>query len=72
MKIYSATIDCEAWLINVEFIYPPIPIRDFDWFAGFDNHEGYGCHGKTLEEALENLYIEYMDTNDYCLLEDRP
>ena len=50
--------------IITEFVYPPIPNRNFDWSAVTDNYEpndpiGYG---KTEREAINDL----LD-----LLEDR-
>lgn len=47
--------------VNIAFVYPPIPLRQFDWCAYFDNDEpdddghmlvGYG---KTEAEALVDL-----------------
>jgi hypothetical protein len=50
--------------IRTEFIFPPIPVRDFDWTAVDDdtydgapdsktrNQIGYG---RTEEEAIKNL-----------------
>jgi hypothetical protein len=43
--------------IITSFIYPPIPIRQFDWCAHYDNYEP-GCpmgHGATEQEAIEDL-----------------
>jgi hypothetical protein len=52
--------------IRTSYIYPPIPIRQFDWSAVDDNYEpgdpiGYGA---TEQEAIENLkqLIEEMAT----------
>lgn len=43
--------------IVTEHVYPPIPIRQFDWSATTDNYEpGYPLeHGRTEKEAVENL-----------------
>ncbi len=43
--------------INVEFVYPPIPVRVFDWCATFEGYEpndpiGYG---ETEQEATQAL-----------------
>lgn len=47
--------------VNVHFVYPPIPLRQFDWCATFDDDEpddngnmraGYG---KTESEAIDDL-----------------
>lgn len=44
--------------IRTEFVYPPIPIRQFDWTAiDDDTYEGggpIGC-GATEEEAIADL-----------------
>lgn len=47
--------------IIVDFVYPPIPIREFDWFAYFDgdepNDDGDMMHGygKTPLDAIVAL-----------------
>ncbi len=43
--------------IQTSYIYPPIPIRNFDWSATFDNYEpGQPIgHGATEQEAIEDL-----------------
>jgi hypothetical protein len=43
--------------IITQYVYPPIPIREFDWSATLDNYEpgapiGWG---KTEEEAIADL-----------------
>lgn len=43
--------------IVTSFIYPPIPIRSFDWCAYRDGQEelgGYG-YGRTEQEAIDDL-----------------
>ena len=43
----------------LEYIHPPIPIRQFDWWAARDGYEPgdlYGT-GSTQEEAIEALLI---------------
>lgn len=43
--------------INTHHIFPPIPIRDFDWSATDDNYEP-GCpigYGRTEQEAIADL-----------------
>ena len=45
-------------IIKTNYIYPPIPIRDFDWSATLDGYEEnsslYG-YGKTEQEAINEL-----------------
>jgi len=42
--------------IVTEFIYPPIPIRNFDWVAYCDgDEEGPQGHGATEEAAIAEL-----------------
>lgn len=39
-------------------LYPPIPIRDFDWCATTSEYDGEGCpigFGRTEEAAIEDL-----------------
>lgn len=40
---------------------PPIPVRGADWCAWFDGEEEKGEYGRgrTEEEAIENLVLEY-------------
>jgi len=43
--------------IITEFIYPPIPIRDYDWSAitnDYDEGDPIG-YGRTEQEAIEDL-----------------
>jgi len=51
--------------VIISFVYPPIPLRQFDWCAYFDNDEpdddghmlcGYG---KTERDALMDLLDNY-------------
>lgn len=45
--------------IKTHFVYPPIPVRSFDWQAWDDNtYDGEGCplgHGATEQEAIDDL-----------------
>jgi hypothetical protein len=57
--------------IRTEFVYPPIPDRQYDWRAVFDGYEpgdvmGYG---KTLEAAIADLIVEAGD-GDYEIVEE--
>jgi hypothetical protein len=44
-------------MIVTDYIFPPIPLRDFDWCAyDEDDAEAGNCGwGKTREEAIKNL-----------------
>lgn len=50
--------------IVIEFVYPPIPLRQFDWCATWDNDEpndnGQMLHGygRTPLEAIRELLDE--------------
>lgn len=46
--------------IKTEFVYPPIPLRQFDWCAYFDGEEEGGPYGwgHTKEEAIADLMEE--------------
>ncbi len=54
--------------VNIRFVYPPIPLRQFDWCATFDNDEPdddgnmLAGYGKTEAEALEDLLTTYEDS----------
>lgn len=45
--------------IRTNYVYPPIPIRDFDWSAvDDDTYDGPGCpigSGPTEEAAIKDL-----------------
>lgn len=42
--------------IRTDFVYPPIPSRNFDWAAWLDGHEeGPVGYGRTEAEAVRNL-----------------
>ncbi len=45
--------------IRTENVYPPIPIRDYDWSAVDDNtYDGEGCPigwGRTEQAAIDDL-----------------
>lgn len=51
--------------VTTEFIFPPIPVREFDWVATFDDYEPGGPVGRgaTEAEAIEDLMIE-VDLRD--------
>lgn len=48
--------------IRTEFVYPPIPIRDFDWCAvDDDTYDGEGCpigYGRTEADAIADLMAQ--------------
>jgi hypothetical protein len=53
--------------VNIHFVYPPIPLRQFDWCATFDDDEPnddgqmLAGYGKTEAEALEDLLTTWED-----------
>ncbi len=54
--------------ITTHLVYPPIPIRDFDWQATADDYEpGQPCGwGETEQDAIADLLEQIED-----LLEER-
>lgn len=52
--------------IRTEFVYPPIPIREFDWIAvDDDTYDGPSCpigYGRTEQEAIKDL-LEQLEEN---------
>jgi len=56
--------------IRTTFVYPPIPVRDFDWSAvDDDTYDGEGCpigRGATEEEAIADL-LEQLGWGDQGL-----
>lgn len=48
--------------INTEFVYPPIPVRMFDWCATFEDYDGESDSpigwGITEQQAIEDLKLQ--------------
>ena len=46
-------------LISVDYIWPPIPTRQFDWSAVVDGHEDHGPYGygPTKDAAVADLML---------------
>ncbi len=56
-------IDSLMQTVRTDYVYPPIPIRDFDWQAITDNYEP-GCpigYGQTEDEAIADLQEQLKD-----------
>jgi hypothetical protein len=53
--------------IFTAFVYPPIPIRQFDWSATFDSYEPGDPIGRgpTEEDAVANLLLESDYEGEY-------
>jgi hypothetical protein len=52
--------------IVASLIYPPIPIRQFDWMAcrdGYEEDGNYG-YGETKEKAIADLLAIESDEDD--------
>ncbi|MFA6984609.1 MAG: hypothetical protein WC213_00185 [Arenimonas sp.] len=51
--------------IVTNYVYPPIPIRQFDWSAiDDDTYDGEGCligYGATEQEAIDDLLDKMND-----------
>ena len=54
--------------IVTQFVYPPIPIRQFDWSAidddSYDGADDSSCpvgHGATEQDAIDDL-LEQLDS----------
>ena len=47
--------------IITSFLYPPIPVRSFDWLAYYDGREEAGeyGYGETEEAAIKDLKACY-------------
>ena len=63
-KLWCPPAIGEGWMqIRTEYIYPPIPIRSFDWCA-YDDDLGADCspvgYGATEQEAIDDL-MEQID-----------
>jgi hypothetical protein len=60
--------------IVTSHVYPPIPVRDFDWCAHYDGEEeagGYG-YGRTEAEAIQDFKDNYAEDHDERLAFARP
>jgi hypothetical protein len=59
--------------VKTAYIYPPIPIRCFDWCAWIDGYEEAGPygHGKTEVQALADLActVDELDRDRFPLAE---
>lgn len=69
--------------IQTTFVYPPIPVRSFDWFC-YDA-DSYDCdydyesgsyfstsptgEGETEEEAIVNWFLSYLDKESISVSE---
>jgi hypothetical protein len=44
-------------------VYPPIPLRQFDWMAHYEGDEEYGArgYGRTEADAVRDLTAEFPD-----------
>ena len=44
-------------MINISYVHPPIPLRDFDYSATFEGYEGGDAigYGKTPDDAVRDL-----------------
>ena len=55
--------------VRVSFVYPPSPVRDFDYSAiNDDTYDGEGCpigRGATAEAAVADL-LQYEDYDRRC------
>lgn len=49
--------------VRTENVYPPIPLRQFDWCAWLDGDEEAGPRGwgRTEQEAIAELMVELED-----------
>lgn len=51
--------------VHTDFVYPPIPLRDFDWSAVFDDYDGAedaNCpigRGPTEQAAIADLLDQH-------------
>lgn len=52
--------------IVTSHIYPPIPVREFDWCAFYEGEEEAGCYGygATEAEAIADFNENYREMHD--------
>ncbi len=55
--------------ISTNYIFPSIPLRDFDWIAYIEGEEELNINGfgKTEKEAISNL-IEQLNESEYGII----
>lgn len=51
-------------VIKTAFIFPPIPVRDYDWCAYCDENEDITGWGKTEDEAKQNFFKKLINEID--------
>jgi hypothetical protein len=61
--MYDAAMALVERKVCTAHIYPPIPCRDYDWTAWFDDvgQEGPAGYGRTESEAKQDLLDNYAD-----------
>lgn len=45
--------------IVTDNIFPPIPSRQFDWLAHYDDPEGPTGYGPTEQDAIDDLLLNH-------------
>jgi len=54
------TTEVDGVLIVTDYVYPPIPSRQYDWVAYYDGDEGYPTgYGPTEALAIQDLTDNY-------------
>ena len=54
---------CRCGKIITEFVYPPIPIRRWDWLAHYDGDEETGPFGEAAGRGLQAASVSNMITS---------
>jgi hypothetical protein len=61
----AAQMDPRVSRIKTSHVFPPIPIRDFDWVAWIDGEEeGWRGHGKTEQDAINELNSQLAEHDE--------
>jgi hypothetical protein len=66
----GSIIQRNGYTIHTRFVYPPIPIRTYDWSAVLDDYDGapdagpqYEGTGRTEEDAIKDL-LDQLEERD--------
>jgi len=75
----TAQLNFRGNFLHVNYVHPPVPIRDWDWQVTDDNYDGapdagWQCHGEGRTEflAVLDFYETWEIFNDEALCVHRP
>lgn len=68
MNALASDPERKSPVIKTNHIYPPIPIRQFDWMAWYDGEEetGHNGYGTTEQAAVNDLIVNHPRSGNPC------